>query len=169
MDILFKNVYIRNKQTAKEIYSYYFFKRPLLAVCYIVMLIAFVPNLIGVILGDMTGVFGVVITVFVFAIQIYRYFACVNLMTKRDTESLGENPTIEMTVTDEKIETCSSKGAITALDFKSIKYAVQTKNYIIIFTKANLVHIFEKNSFTLGTSEGFLLFLTAKGIKVNGK
>ena len=45
MNILFENSYIRNKDLAKEMYGYIFFRRNYLFVAYIVLLISFIINL----------------------------------------------------------------------------------------------------------------------------
>ena len=60
-------------------------------------------------------------------------------------------------------------GGADTVEFNKIKNAIQTKNYILLRSKANLIYIFCKDTFTVGTKEEFVSFLRAKGIKVKGK
>jgi hypothetical protein len=55
------------------------------------------------------------------------------------------------------------------MTFDKIKGAVQTKNLILLRTKANMIWIFRKDSFSVGSKEEFISFLKNKGIKVKGK
>ena len=43
------------------------------------------------------------------------------------------------------------------------------ESYVVVITKARLMFIFRKDSFTEGDADGFIAFLKEKGIKVTGK
>ncbi|MGI6745062.1 MAG: hypothetical protein ACOX45_02610 [Acutalibacteraceae bacterium] len=43
---------------------------------------------------------------------------------------------------------------------------MQTKNLILLRSEANLVYIFCKDTFSKGTPDEFLTFLSKKGLKV---
>ena len=97
------------------------------------------------------------------------YHFQVKTVIARDLETHGKAVGVEITVTDEFIESKASTGAVCKLDYGNIRVAVQTKNLIILRTRANLLYNFKKDSFTVGRAEEFLLFLKSKGIKVKGK
>lgn len=42
----------------------------------------------------------------------------------------------------------------------------KTKNLILLQSKASLIYIFRKDTFTKGTTDDFVIFLRSKGIKI---
>lgn len=46
MEILFENSYVRDKELAKDIYSYYYLKRKELVVYYVLISLAFIANIL---------------------------------------------------------------------------------------------------------------------------
>lgn len=101
-----------------------------------------------------------------FLFQLYCYFRQVNAVVKRDEEVHGNEIAVETIVTEEYIQSTAATGAVNKLGYDKIRYAVQTKNLILLRSKANLIYIFRKDTFTKGTLDDFVTFLKAKGIKV---
>ncbi len=166
MEILFENSYIRNKQLAKEIYMYYYFQRKWLVVCYALLLLAFLANIL---ISIFEKTYNWSIFVFVplfFLFQFYCYFRQVNTMVNRDSEVHGKEISVETIVTNEYIQNTASTGAVNKLEYYKIRSAVQTKNLILLRSKANLIYIFRKDTFTKGTKDELIAFLVSKGIKV---
>ena len=166
MEILFENSYIRNKQLAKEIYMYYYFQRKWLVVCYALLLLAFLANIL---ISIFEKTYNWSIFVFVplfFLFQFYCYFRQVNTMVNRDSEVHGKEISVETIVTNEYIQNTASTGAVNKLEYYKIRSAVQTKNLILLRSKANLIYIFRKDTFTKGNKEDFISFLNGKGVKI---
>ena len=87
-------------------------------------------------------------------------------MVKRDIEVHGKEISVETIVTDDFIQNKASTGAVNKLELNRIKNAAQTKNLILLRSKANLIFIFRKDTFTKGSKDDFIAFLKTKGIKV---
>lgn len=165
MEILFENSYVRNKKLAKEIYRYYYFQRKLLVVCYALISFSFFVNILLVVF-EKTYNWGILIFApCIFLLQLYCYFRQVNTMVKRDSEIHGKEITVETIVTNEYIQNTSSTGAVNKLEYDKIRSVVQTKNLILLRSKANLIYIFRKDTFSKGTRDEFIAFLASKGIK----
>ena len=90
METFFENSYVRNKELAKEIYRYYYFQRKGLIVCYVLLLLSFLGNIL-ISIFEKTYNWGVFIFVpLFFLFQLYCYFRQVNTMVKRDSEVHGK-------------------------------------------------------------------------------
>ena len=166
MEILFENSYVRNKLLAKEIYTYYYFQRKWLVVCYALLLLSFLGNIL-ISIFEKTFNWGVFIFVpLFFLFQLFCYFQQVSTMVKRDSEVHGKEISVETIVTNECIQNTASTGAVNKLEYDKIRSAVKTKNLILLRSKANLIYIFRKDTFFKGTKDEFIAFLASKGIKV---
>ena len=166
MEILFENSYVRNKLLAKEIYTHYYFQRKWLVVCYALLLLSFLGNIL-ISIFEKTFNWGVFIFVpLFFLFQLFCYFQQVNTMVKRDSEVHGKEISVETIVTNEYIQNTASTGAVNKLEYDKIRNVVQTKNLILLRSKANLIYIFRKDTFTKGNNEDFAHFLRSKGIKI---
>lgn len=161
MEILFENTYIRTEDFAKEIFRYFFFKRkPLIALG--------VLFLLTLILNAYAGDWMIVIMLCVFFVLFFAlsYSRNVNLIIRRD-EEISPNPiTVSTVVTDGYIQPSTSLGSVYKIYFRDIKQAAQTKNYILLTTKAVQMYAFRKDGFTKGTPEEFIAFLRTKGYKL---
>ncbi len=166
MEILFVNSYVRNKELAKEIYRYYHFQRKLLVVCHILILLSLIANLLGSIFDEKHNLEIIIFVLFYFFLRVFSYYNQVNAMVKRDNEMYGKEITVETIVTEEFIQNTASSGSVNKIEYGKIRSAVQTKNLILLRSKANLIYIFRKDTFTKGTAEMFIAFLMTKGIKV---
>ena len=166
MEVLFENSYVRNKELAKEIYGFYYFQRKWLVVCYFLIALSFLANILFSIF-ERSYNWGILIFVpLFFLFQIYCYFHQVNTMVKRDNEVHGKEISVETIVTNECIQNTATTGAVNRLEYDKIRNAVQTKNLILLRSKANLIYIFRKDTFTKGTKDDFIAFLKSKGVKV---
>lgn len=166
MEIVFKNSYVRNKELAKEIYGYYYFKRKWLVVCNVFVFASFIANILVAIFEQIYNWEAFILIPLYFLIQFYCYFSQVNTMIKRDDEVHGKEISVETIVTDSFVQTTASTGAVNKLEFDRIRNAVQTKNLVLLRSKANLIYIFRKDSFEKGSTDEFITFLKTKGVKI---
>jgi hypothetical protein len=166
MNILFKNNYTRTKGLAKEIYQHFYFKRPLYIVFDILFGLSFIANAVSLILGQYSNnnVF-IIVPLFV-GFQFYLYFKSVNAMVKRDSEVNSDNLIhVDTIVTDEFIRNTASTGSVNEIPYFKIKKVIKTKNLILLWSKANLIYIFHKDTFTKGSTIEFIELLRDKGFK----
>ena len=172
METRFENEYIRDKQTAKDIYGYWYFKRPIMIACYIVLGIWAVIYSMGAMLipGFASDNFVVAFVVTAsMSIILFAYYNQVNGMVKRDMElARGREILCKSTVTDREIN-FSNFGNEVSISIDSIKYAFITNQYIALVTKAKLMCMFKKDGFTVGDTDSFIAFLREKGIRIKGK
>lgn len=167
MDILFENTYVRNKVLVKELYAFYFFRRPLIIVSYIVLALSIPLHLYNYFMSGWDAVHSLlVLLIFYFFLRIPLYFHQVNTVLKRDRELFDGEISISTVVTDQYLEGTGPDGAVNRLSFEKIKKAYQTKNLILLRSKSNLVFIFRKDTFTRGSVDEFKAFLRSKRIKI---
>jgi len=166
METLFENKYTRTREIITEIYRYYYFKRrffifvdALIILC--TLYSAVLSVLVGKFLWD-----NMIYLPIAFFIQFFVYFMQVNALVNRDKETHGGEPCVEMLVNDDIIAHRLGDTMSSQIDFSKIRSCITTKNLICLRTKAGLLYIFEKNSFTKGDAESFLCFLKDKGIKI---
>lgn len=89
----------------------------------------------------------------------------VKATVERDRERCnGKEPYNELFVFDDRIE-LDILGNNQTLYFIDAKQVRLTKNYIFVYSKANYIYSFKKDSFTLGSAEEFIDFLRSNGIK----
>ncbi len=160
METLFESRYVRNRQWAKEAYSYIMFKQKPLVVCYILL----APTLVANVLLQNWGVSAFILGFC--AVVVLNYFRVVKMITASDAELHDGEITVETVVTETYIQNTNAIGTVHKIEFHNIKKAAQTKNFIILQTKARMVLTIGKNTFTKGTLEEFLTFLKSKGFKV---
>jgi hypothetical protein len=116
---------------------------------------------------NVVGVF--VMGIFVFVLMIVSYHSQVKAMVQRDKEMSGGKPLCcEISVSENEI-TLSALESRSSVAMSNIKSAFETENYIVVLTKARLMFIFKKDSFTKGNLDDFIAFLKERGIKVKGK
>ena len=172
METRFENKYIRDKQTAKDVYGYWYFKRPIMIACYVVLGIWATIYSLGAILipGFASDNFIVAFVVIAsVSIVLFAYYNQVNGMVKRDMElARGREILCKSTVTDSEI-IFSNFGNEVAISIDNVKYAFVTNQYIALVTKAKLMCMFKKDGFTVGDTDSFIAFLREKGIMVKGK
>lgn len=169
MDVLFENTHVRTKELAKEIYGYFYFRRKLYIFGWIVCGLSFVTNLVCAIFGDSYSTTIFILAPFIVLLPLYAYLRQVNIMVKRDKEVHGKEIEVTTVVTDEFIQQTASTGSVNKITFDNIKVVIQTKNLILLRSKANLLYIFRKDTFIVGDKSEFISFLKNKGIKVKRK
>ena len=166
VEILFKNSFVRNKEVLKEVYRYYYFQRWYIILCFVLLGISFIINVFCLIFYGV-GAWSIIILVPLFVLfSIIRYFRQINTIVKREKETTGEETAVEIIVTDNYMQGTASSGSVIKPEYSAFKNGHQTKNLILLRSKANLVYVFRKDSFTLGTAPEFIEFLKGKGIKV---
>lgn len=167
MEILFENNHVRNEKILKEIYQYYYFKRPLVITLDIIFGLCFLINIISWLFVRNGYYYIFALAPLFFLYQYYMYRKSVTSILKRDGEIHEEKPIeVHTIVTKDNIQVTSSTGAVNVISYSKIKSAKQTKNLILLFSEANLIIIFCKDAFTKGTSEELISFLNSKHIKV---
>ena len=172
MEARFKNKFVRDEDTAKEIYKYWYFKKPLMVVVYVILGAYALSCILGFIIDfnsakEAMPIFAMIVffTAFIFI----SYRSQVKAMVQRDKEmSGGEALCCEISVSDDEI-TLSTLESRSPVSMSNLKSAFITKNYVVVITKARLMFILKKDSFTIGDTESFVAFLREKGIKVKGK
>ena len=166
MEVLFENHHVRNKQAAKEIYFYFYFQRTLFIVCYCLLALSFLANLLALIFEGSSNIGLLVFVPFFFLLQFFLYSKQKNDLIKRDLEVHGKEISAVSFVYDDHIQVISSTGSDISLKYENVAKVIQTKNLILLRTKANQLFIFGKDTFTTGNKEDFILFLRSKGLKV---
>lgn len=166
MEVLFENSYTRDEKLIKEIYRYEYFRRKLLIIFDIVMILCLLSNILILVVEKKCywGVF--ILAPLYFFYKFFCYWRQVRMILKRDQEVHGKEISVETIVTNEYIQNTASTGAVNQLAYDNIQNVVQTKNLILLRSEANLVYIFQKDAFTIGNAEDFIRFLKDKGIKV---
>lgn len=171
-EILFENKFVRDKAVIKEIYTHWYFKRPLMIAIFAYFGLYLVACLFAMIfspeeLADL--IYPIVVIIFALFMLFLVYISSVNTAAKRDSElANGGELLCTVSVTDSEI-TNSALESNNKVSFDNVNRAFITKNYAVVVTKARIVYIFKKDSFTIGDTESFIAFLKSKGIKVRGK
>ena len=172
METRFENEFVRDEQTAKEIYKYWYFKKPLMVAVHVVLAFYALSYIFGFIIDfdsakEAMPIFAMIVFIEVFMLISYR--SQVKAMVQRDREmSQGEALRCRISVSDEEIVLYALESR-TPVSMSNVKGAFVTRNYIVVITKARLMFIFKKDSFTVGDCDGFIAFLGEKEIKVKGK
>lgn len=163
MDILFENTYVRDKELAKEYYMFCIYKR---LSCRIARIIWTLADLIGLLF---LNPFVLALDLVFCLARLIRYYNSINKMVNWGIQVHGKEIEARTVVTDTYFERTLSTGAVTKVELKTIKQAVQTKNLILLRSDKGIYHIFRKDTFTIGTKNDFIAFLINKGITVTGK
>ena len=172
MEIHFENKYTRDKDSIREYLNYFCFKRPLLMVLNIFLAFIFLFTAASFFYPPIFPFSAskdlyIVLPLFIWTVNILRYFKALKLSVMRDREINNGNP-IDMhyIVSDEKVEVCcESIETKNSVYLSQLKKVVKTKNFIILITEAKLSLVLKKDSFTKGTPDELLSFLRKKGFK----
>lgn len=167
-ELRFVNEYVRDKQTGKEIYGYWCFKRPAVIVVYCAIAFYFASLIYYLSLGLIPEFWMIILALLFLAIQPIRYFMLVDRFDKQEQMFLhGKAHRVYVAFTEDKIF-MSRDDAEQYIDVSYLKRAFETKNYIVPITKNNMLLILRKDGFTLGNVDAFRDFLWDRGIKVRG-
>ena len=168
-ETLFENRFVRDRSAAKEIYGYWFYRRPLFVAIYVYFGIYILFWLFASANGLMSfseGATPVIMILFASALFAFSYFSQVNTMVKRDKELSGGGQLVcEISVTDTEVIHVAAENR-QSVAFSGIKKAVLTKGYILLITEAKFMYVMKKDSFTKGECDSFIAFLKEKGIKI---
>ncbi len=166
METLFENSYIKNREWAKDVFGYINFRRPLIIVFDIFFFLYIVLGIIDIIVDKNINVYLFILPIVWIFLQVFIYIKNVNVTLKRDLEMHGKPVEVTVIVTDENITTVQSTGSKIHLNYADVKKAFQTKKYIYLQTKTNLLCSVKKEGFSIGNEVEFLMFLRNKGIKI---
>lgn len=169
MEILFENNYTRNKEWAKDCHGYICFRRPTMIVFQIICILYFIIGILDSIFTKSVCWQYISLALIFYPLIVFVYIRNVNTEIKRDLEIHGKAIEVTLAVTEDIIKQSSSTGAELQLNYNDIKRVVQTKKYIYLLSKTNTIYSFKKDSFSVGSTNEFLLFLKNKGIKVRGR
>ena len=160
MNAIFTNTYTSSKEYYKEIYSYVYFKRPLIIAFSVIFWVSFFLNLALLIMGQSYSIFVMIYVPFFSLLRVFTYFRAVSLSLKREREIYKEGTlTITTTVTDECINVETSTGNTGCLDYCDVKKIFETKNLILIKSKAGATYTFDRHTFVGGTDEDFIRYI----------
>ena len=177
MDILFESRYVRDRDLAKEFYGYYFFRRKLVIATHIALIWCFLVGIMNFVFFHDFNWLLFLMPPLLFALRIVSYVSQVNAMVKRDREMFGEIPCMIARAGEEGLVLSvpdsengeNGENTVSKISYSMLKQAILTKNLILVRSKANLVFIFRRDSFCVGSEEDFLNFLRSKGLAVKGK
>ncbi len=167
MEILFENKFTKNKEWAKDAFGYICFRRPLkIAIDVFFAIYLFFGLLSIIVINDNIEYFFIVVPIIWWVLSFLQYNRCINASLKRDLEMHGKEIDVVTIVTEDLIRYSQSTGSEFQLQYSDIKKVVQTKGFIYLWSKTNMLYSFKKDSFSIGNTTDFLLFLKNKGIKV---
>ena len=163
---MFENKYTRDKEWAKDIYGYICIKRPIMFVFYVLFAIYLIKGILDLIIIHRAELFCFIVPLAWCVVIAFSYKRNVKLALRRDMELHSKPIDVTVTVTDDMMIHSQSTGAEYNLRYSDIKKAVQTKKYIYVWSKANMLYSLKKDAFTYGSADDFVKFLRSKGIKI---
>lgn len=180
METNFENKYTQVSESSKQLYLYWYYKQPLFLVIHILAGVNFLSGIAGIIINlinlegtlfinSIENILPSMLFILIFeGILLFSYFANIKTMEKRNTELSRSEIECTVTVNADGITNYALESSQN-VPLSSIKRAFTTKDYIFVVTRAKLVFILKKDSFTIGDTSGLLNFLRMKGVKVSGK
>jgi hypothetical protein len=169
---IFESEFVRGKAALKEIYRHHYFCSPMSIFLYVFSGIylasfAFAWILIGYL--TRSAIFSVVSVGAAVILLISAHFFATARVVKRDAEICGgTEPKIINGITESEL--FSSLGENTSrVGIENIKYAFQTKNYVVVVTKEKWMFIFKKDAFLKGSAGELLDFLRSRSVKIWGR
>ena len=169
-EALFENTHTRGKAFFKEFYTYYFFKRPIFVILYIIIACSFAINLIGFLLADSDSLVGVIVPVLYFLFVPGVSALNIRMATAREEENgNGSEIVYHVKVTDTTVGYSTSLGTQYEMELSKIKKVYTTKNYILLQTPTKQVYPIKKDGFTKGTYTEFCAFLQSKNFNIKTK
>ena len=169
-EILFVNEYSRTKDTLKEAYQYWYFRRPLAVSLYAIVVLNILMQTYFFFNDYYVDPMNVVLTLVIGILFASLYFIQLHSSVKKDNQ-LCHNSEMkaQIVVTSDRFYSGTVESEY-YIDFTSVNYAFETKNYIVLVMKTTrLMLIFHKEGFTTGNFDAFCEFLREKGIKIKGK
>lgn len=169
MEPLFVNVSVRDEAMMKEYLRKTILLRPFVLFVYALAAYLLLDSLFFWIFYEYFSAKSLFFGVFLPLMYYFIYRRSLKLTLERDLEANGGEPvTIEVSVAESSFFV-RAKADAPEIAFSSVKKVTQTKNLIIVITKAKQAIILKKDGFTKGTAPELLQFLRDKGLKVKGK
>ena len=165
MELLFENKFNRSKKDYKESYVKILFSSFLLP---LIILLIFMLIILSLVYPSDYGkgeTFGIAFSLILYLIILLNnnIYKLPELSFNRDLEQNHGNSMLSIiSFTDEKVIYDSSTNTHLEFPYHYIKSVKKTKNLFLIITKANMIYILRKDSFTKGSSEEFLTFIKSK-------
>lgn len=178
MDSLFENSYTVDRELAKKIYGYFYYKSPVYIIYDIAAALVLLFRLVTIAYYQIVydfydrsalslDLYILLLVVLMLGAQYWRYAHTVKSTLRRNAEvNAGQPLRVDSLVTDEYVRSTSSTGAVNTINFSSVKKVIRTGDLILLHTRANLLCVFPQDSFTRGTAEKLVSFLRQKGFKV---
>ena len=166
MEPLFKISYVRDKKWLKFLYKIMLFRRPIMIIFNVLILLYFVFGIAFSVVNHYVEFVFLGIPLLWFIYIYFVYNRSVNIALKRDLEIHGKPIETSMFITDENIRYVQSTGAEFFTNYSDIKKVIRTNQYVVFYTKTKLYCAFKDDDFSVGNIEEFLLYLKNKGIKV---
>lgn len=158
---------------AKDTYRYFYFRRPFaiflnvfFVLYFILGVLYFILDISGLIVTTSMYWLWIAISLIWYVLLLFRYNINVKTVILRDLEIHGKPIEVTASVTDEVIRYKQSTGSELQLNYIDIKKVIQTKQYIYLRSKTNLLYPFKKDSFSIGNEKEFITFLRNKGMKL---
>lgn len=164
METLFENTYTRDREWAKDCYSYICFRRPIVIVMDVLAGLYLAWGVYDLAVNSAINVLGI-FPFFWAVMSVLLYRKNCKLTLQREFEVHGRPVEITTTLTNDGIAISQSTGAQYRVSFNDIKTVVQTKKYIYLWSKTNMFYSLKKDGFSVGNGEDLLHFLRNKGIK----
>ncbi len=169
-EILFESSHTMDDAFFKEVGRFVIFKRKPVILCHILMLICLPIILFSHISGfyeNKITIFSSYILIGLYAFLVFfSYYNFTVLQHKRKNElAEGKDEAVTVQITEGSVIFFSSTGQKSEIEFSSFKRIEQTKNYIIITSKAKQMYTLDKRNFTKGAPTNLVPFLKSKGVK----
>ena len=164
VETLFENKCVRDREWAKDCYGYIYFRRPVAIVFEVLAALYLVWNVYDVLANGMINMF-IIFPFFWVAMTTLLYRKNTTLTLKRDLEMHGRAVEIVTTVTNKDIAISLTTGALYRVSIADIKKVTETKKYIYLWSKTNVLYPFKKTGFSVGNGEELRIFLRNKGVK----
>ncbi len=171
MEPKFECKYTRTEKIMQEFFGYSLFLKTSSMIINILLALFFIWGIIQLIVSPLpfnekiTFIAAIVVSAFALLFKIFVCFHNAKKFIRRDMEVNNcVMKDIDLKVYDDQICQATQSSNVD-LDFNKIKKVIQTKNLILLMTYTELCLVFEKNSFTIGTSDEFLEFIRSKGFK----
>ena len=170
---LFECRFTHDMETRKELIKFLNFRLPRRKISLIALALLFVIQLTATILltvwkSDSFFVYWILTLIFPMyaALIVYSYFRAVSLYKKQVDELFGgKYPEVYLYFTETELHSKSSTSEEITVSMSSFDKVYKTDKFVILMTKAKVVHYFVKSGFVKGTPEELVAFLHGKGIK----
>ena len=166
--ILFKNVHTRPKQMFQEMLFCHYFKQPIPLLLHCMLILSLIYHVAHWILhgAPNTAIVTPFFYAFLVAVLYILHILQVRISYKRELEISPTPIQYTLYAKQDRLSVVSDLGTNIDFEYTVIKKALKSKHYVFLITKAKHAIVVEKNGFSKGTYENFLVFLRDKNIKI---